>query len=105
MCCQNNYVVKNSENDLDLYKKDMAKSKANRKQKMTDYEDDEENSKFKRNKEILDRHMKDSSMKLNSSVARIESHERIQKLAALVTNKNSSILYLKVSYFSFYRKI
>lgn len=96
MCCHNNYTVKNSESDLDLFKKDVGKSKGGRKKKITVYEEDEETIKNKRNKEFLDKHMKDSSFKLNSSTSRMEIHERMTKLNEIINNNLSPLLNMKV---------
>lgn len=94
MCCRNtNLVVKSSENDLELFKKDMTKSKTER-FKMIDQETDDDKNKYKRNKDILDKHMRDSSFKLNSSAARIDYSKRIAALSELIDV--TDILVLKV---------
>lgn len=95
MCCRNSYVVKNSESDLEMFKKDMAKSKGGRKEKISQYEEEDEVMK-KRNKEFLDKHMKDSSFKVNASTARIGHQERINKLESVAQLKDTPTLILKV---------
>jgi hypothetical protein len=95
LCCHNNYVVKNSENDLEIFKKDVSnKAKFGRNRKITEYEEEEENFKYKRNKELLDKHMKDNSFKLNTSTTKAEIFDRIAKLEEIV--KSAHTLSLKV---------
>lgn len=85
-------MVKNSENDMDLFKKDVSKTK--KKRHSTDGDSEEEN-KIKRNKEFLDKHIKDNS-KLNSSAQRgtVISNPTINK--QLLSTEASSNLTLKV---------
>ena len=89
--------MKNNENDLELFKKEVTKSKDGRRRKVTDIEEEDENQKYKRNKEMLEKHMKDNSFKMNSSTTRIELAERITKLNEI--KKKSQLLTLKVSHF------
>jgi hypothetical protein len=99
MCCHNNYTVKNSETDLDLYKRDMTKTRQSRLNKLSQHEEDQEEEilKNKRNKEFLDRHIKDNSSKLNSfTTSRIELQEKINKLSEVALNRLSPIISLKV---------
>jgi hypothetical protein len=100
VCCQNSYTINNSETDLDLFKRDISKSKqSNRKTLITINEEEEgdEVSKNKRNKEFLDRHMKDNSSKMNSfSNSRIENQEKIIRLKEIVSSKLSPTLILRV---------
>lgn len=99
MCCQNNYTVKSSETDLDLYKRDLTNTRQNRLNKLTQVEEEQEEEiiKNKRNKEFLDKHIKDNSSKLNSfTTSRLEMQEKINKLSEIVLNKLSPILSLRV---------
>lgn len=77
---------------MDLFKKDLSKGKG-RKRHSTDGESEEEN-KLKRNKEFLDRHMKDNSFKMNSSAHKQENTELANKLYQLKESFN--FLTLKV---------
>lgn len=95
-CCRNHYVVKNSETDMELFKADITKSKAGRQEKIQMYEEEDEAMKNKRNKDFLDKHMKDNSFKVNASTARIDYMERINKLNSIINSKSSPLLMLKV---------
>jgi hypothetical protein len=99
MCCQNNnYVIKNNENDLDLFKREVSQNKHERKRTISDLPENEKIEKVKniRNKEIIDKHMKDSSFKINSSVSKLELQERVKKLEAITNTGTSKNLSLKV---------
>jgi hypothetical protein len=96
MCCQNNYVVKSSDQDLEVYKKE----KKRQGKLSTEHESEEENKKYKRNKEFLDKHMKDSSFKLNASKMKLENalaaEERLNKLNSISKANSANHLWLKV---------
>lgn len=95
-CCTNIYTDKN-EADLDLLKRDMSKLK-NRKTLITINEGDEDaqgNAKNRRNKEFLEKHIKDNSKYNSFSASRAEYQEKLTKLNEIVKNQ-SSVLKLKV---------
>lgn len=95
MCCKNsNLVVRSSENDLELFKKDITRSKAGN-SKAIHQDTDDEKYKYKRNKEILDKHVRDNSFKLNSSTSKLDYTKRIAELSEAV--KKSDLLSLKVN--------
>ncbi len=111
MCCQNNYVLQNADKDLEKYKKDITRSKNHRKDRkdiINLYEEEEDyeynqynpnSSKYKNNinKEIIDKHKKDSSFRNNiSSFSKIDNQERISNLADILKNGNSPYLTMKV---------
>lgn len=84
---------------MNINKKEKAKSKNVRKRNTIEYihdEDELNNSKNKRNKEMLDKHLKDNSFKFNASATVTETNiDRIAKLETLVT-KDTLVLTLKV---------
>ena len=98
ICCKgNSFIVKNTENDLETYKKE-NKSRIEKIKKCYTENDQESDceEKLKRNKEIIDKHFKENS-KLNSFNFNneIESSSRIAKLKELA--KESPILKIKVN--------
>lgn len=84
MCCKNSYVVKKNEFDIGQYQKEIEEQKLNGKSKDLP-------QKAKRNKEFLDKHIKES----NSKIITNEPAQHIrQKLEEYV--KTAKKLILKV---------
>jgi hypothetical protein len=84
MCCKNSYVVKKNEFDIGQYQKEIEEQKLNGKTKDLP-------QKAKRNKEFLDKHIKES----NSRVVSNEPGQHMrQKLEEYVNTAKK--LYLKV---------
>lgn len=84
MCCKNSYVVKKNEFDIGQYQKEIEEQKLNGKSKDLP-------QKAKRNKEFLDKHIKESNSKIVSNEP--AQHLR-QKLEEFV--KTAKKLSLKV---------
>lgn len=100
ICCKgNSYVLKNSENELEAYKRDNKSREEKIKKCYTENDQVSDNEeKLKRNKEIIDRHFKENS-KLNSFNLNKDTKDscRIAKLKELA--KNSNLLKIKVNLF------
>ena len=97
MCCKNNsLVIKGSEDNLeDNNNRDYNKTKTDRKRFIkseVDTEDDK--GKYRKKNDMLDKHIRDNSFKLNTSLSRVELFERKSKLTDIVNASN--ILCLKV---------
>lgn len=80
MCCKNSYVVQKNEFDIGQYQKEYEEQKVNGKGK-------EISQKTKRNKELLDKHLKESSNKVvqnePSSVIRQKLEECVNSVSKL----------------------
>lgn len=96
-CCQNNYVVKSSDKDLEILRKDMALNKKRQSKLKAELEvnesEEENNSRYFKN-QVLEKHMKENSFKLNNSMFQGDITDKCFKLSQLA--KISSILQLKV---------
>lgn len=86
MCCQNNYVVK-TENNLDLFRKDLTNAQSRR-------EKDEELLKSRQRNELLDIHL-NNSFRVNNS-ALINDEVKLKKLEEIV--QSAAKIKLKVRF-------
>lgn len=103
MCCNNtNFHVKDDKNNLDISKNELTRTQPDRKNTACIMDGVVANGKMLpvKNKGIIEKHMKDNSLRINTSIKNvsIEQNERIKRLNEI--SNRSKILILKVKMLS-----